>query len=81
MFQKVKNVVKRTVMKAKTGVLMLCVKAEQAKSGEMYVDTAAKILIACVLGMLLLVSLYALFKNVIIPNVTDKTNSMFNYAA
>ena len=81
MFKKVRDIVKRTTTKVRNGVLGLCVKVEQAKSGEMYVDTAAKILIACVLGMLLLVSLYALFKNVIIPNVTTKTTDMFNYAA
>ena len=81
MFKKVRDIVKRTTTKVRNGVLRLCVKVEQAKSGEMYVDTAAKILIACVLGMLLLVSLYALFKNVIIPNVTTKTTDMFNYAA
>lgn len=79
MFRKVKNMVKRTTTKVRNGALGLCIKVEQAKSGEMYVDTAAKILIACVLGMLLLVSLYALFKNVIIPNVTTKTTDMFNY--
>lgn len=43
--------------------------------------TLLKILIACILGMLLLVSLYALYKNNIIPNVTSKTNDMFNYTA
>lgn len=77
MFQKVKNAVRKT--KEKT--LTLCVRAELATAGEMYVDTAAKVLIACVIGMLLLVSFYALFKSNIIPNVINKTNDMFNYSA
>ncbi|MFT8888258.1 MAG: DUF6133 family protein [Ethanoligenens sp.] len=81
MFQKMKSAVIRTAVKVKNGAETLCVRAVRARSGEMYVDTAAKILIACVLGMLLLVSLYALYKNNIIPNVTTKTSSMFNYTA
>ncbi|MFT9057791.1 MAG: DUF6133 family protein, partial [Ethanoligenens sp.] len=79
MFQKMKSAAVRTATKVKSGAETLCVRAVNACSGEMYVDTAAKILIACVLGMLLLVSLYALYKNNIIPNVTNKTNDMFNY--
>ncbi len=81
MLKKLKNAVLRTAVRAETKVGTLCVKVRQARSGEMYVDTAVKILIACILGMLLLVSLYALYKNNIIPNVTNKTNDMFNYTA
>lgn len=81
MFQKIGNRVRRTAARVRNGTLMLCVKVEQAKAGEMYIDTAAKVLIACVIGMLLLVSFYALFKSNIIPSVTNKTNDMFNYSA
>lgn len=81
MLKKLKIAVVRTAAKVKNGAEVLCVCAVNARSGEMYVDTAAKILIACVLGMLLLVSLYALYKNNIIPNVTTKTSSMFSYTA
>lgn len=81
MLKKLKTAFIRTAVKAETKLGTLCVKVREARSGEMYVDTAAKILIACVLGMLLLVSLYALYKNNIIPNVTNKTNNMFNYTA
>ena len=81
MLKKLKTTAIRTAVEAETKLTTLYVKAHEARSGEMYVDTAAKILIACVLGMLLLVSLYALYKNNIIPNVTDKTNNMFNYTA
>ncbi|MFT8888097.1 MAG: DUF6133 family protein [Ethanoligenens sp.] len=79
--KKLKNAAIRTAVKAETKLGELCVKVREARSGEMYVDTSVKILIACVLGMLLLVSLYALYKNNIIPNVTNKTNDMFNYTA
>lgn len=49
-------------------------------AGEGYIDTAVKILIAVVLGALLLGLLYALFKDTIMPTVTQKINEMFNYA-
>lgn len=81
MLKKLKIAAARTAAKAETKLGEFCIKVREARSGEMYVDTAAKILIACVLGMLLLVSLYALYKNNIIPNVTTKTSSMFSYTA
>ena len=48
--------------------------------GENYVDTAVKILIAVVLGALLLAGLYALFGDVVMPTLTQRTQDMFNYA-
>ncbi|WP_312060984.1 DUF6133 family protein [Anaerotignum sp.] len=49
-------------------------------SGENYVDSAVKILIAVVLGGLLLAGLYALFGDVVIPTLETKIKEMFNYA-
>ena len=49
-------------------------------SGENYVDTAVKILIAVVLGALLLAGLYALFGDVVMPTLTRRIQEMFNYA-
>lgn len=48
--------------------------------GENYVDTAVKILIAVVLGALLLAGLYALFRDVVMPTLTQRIQDMFNYA-
>ena len=48
--------------------------------GEIYVDTAVKILIAVVLGALLLAGLYALFGDVVMPTLTQRIQDMFNYA-
>ena len=48
--------------------------------GEGYVDSGVKILIAVVIGALLLSGLYALFNTTIIPTLTSKIQSMFNYA-
>lgn len=62
------------------------VKGMQAKqklmecSGEGYVDTAVKILIAVVLGALLLAGLYALFKDTVLPTLVQRVQEMFNYA-
>ncbi len=55
-------------------------RAMSGNAGEGYIDTAVKILIAVVLGALLLGLLYALFKDTIMPTVTQKINDMFNYA-
>ena len=51
------------------------------KSGEAYVDTGVKILIAVVIGALLLVGLAVLFNEVIMPAVQGKVTGMFNYDA
>lgn len=49
-------------------------------SGEGYIDTAVKILIAVVLGALLLAGLYALFKDTVLPTLVNRIQQMFNYA-
>lgn len=77
----VRCTVKNSVQKVRERLLVAYVKAACATSGEMYVDTAAKVLIACVIGMLILVAFYALFKSNIIPSVTSKIDDMFNYTA
>ena len=46
---------------------------------EGYVDSGVKILIAVVIGALLLSGLYALFNTTIMPTVTSKIQSLFNY--
>lgn len=48
--------------------------------GEGYVDTAIVILISVVLGALLLAGLYALFGDVVLPELTRRIQEMFNYA-
>ena len=47
---------------------------------EGYVDSGVKILIAVVIGALLLAGQYALFNTTIMPTVTTKVQSLFNYA-
>lgn len=49
------------------------------KRGEGFVDTALKILIAVVIGALLLAGLYALFGDVILPQLSSRITQMFNY--
>ena len=48
------------------------------KEGEGFVDTALKILIS-VVGALLLAGLYALFKDTILPTLTQRIQNLFNY--
>ncbi len=49
------------------------------KKGEGFVDTALKILISVVVGALLLAGLYALFKDTILPTLTQRIQNLFNY--
>lgn len=66
--------------------VLLGVKAMEAKekmtetTGEGYVDTAIKILIAVVLGALLLAGLYSLFNDTVLPTLVKRVQDMFNYA-
>ena len=55
-------------------------RALSGNSGEGYIDTAIKILIAVVLGALLLAGLYALFGDVVMPTLKQRIQEMFNYA-
>ena len=70
-FNKVQNKVNELAIRAKTAI--------QNKSGEGYIDTAVKIIIGAVIGSLILVGLYALFNNVVIPNLNTEIGEMFNY--
>ena len=49
------------------------------KDGEGFVDTALKILISVVIGALLLAGLYTLFKDTVLPTLTEKVRTLFNY--
>lgn len=71
-FNKAQNKVNELAIRAKTAI--------QNKSGEGYIDTAVKIIIGVVIGSLILVGLYALFNNVVIPNLNTEIGDMFNYA-
>ncbi|NLL67985.1 MAG: hypothetical protein GX236_09885 [Clostridiaceae bacterium] len=51
----------------------------QNNSGEGFVDTAVKILISVVIGGLLMGGLYLLFKDTVLPTLTQKVTEMFNY--
>mgnify|MGYP006049754361 FL=1 len=72
MFKKIKE--KFNSLCTRTAVAVMNVKAEG------YVDSGVKILIAVVIGALLLSLLYTLFNNTIMPSVSQKIQSMFNYA-
>lgn len=42
---------------------------------------AVKILISVVIGALLLAGLYTLFKDTVLPSVTERIKDLFNYSA
>ena len=68
-------------MKNKMVIKAIEVKAVVSNSsGEGFVDTAIKILMAVVIGALVLAGLYALFGDVVLPTLTRRIKEMFNYA-
>ena len=71
MFKKISNKINSVAIKAQT--------AMQSRKAEGYVDSGVKILIAVVIGALLLSLLYALFNTTIMPTVTTKIQSLFNF--
>ena len=72
-----KKFIKNTVNSIRANAIRL---AATRRSGERYIDTAVKILIAVVLGALLLAGLYALFGDVVMPTLNQRIKDMFNYA-
>ena len=71
MFKKIQNKINSVAIKAQC--------AMQSRKAEGYVDSGVKILIAVVIGALLLGLLYALFNTTIMPTVTTKIQSLFNF--
>ena len=72
-----KKFIKNTVNSIRANAIRF---AATYRSGEGYIDTAVKILIAVVLGALLLAGLYALFGDVVMPTLNKRITEMFNYA-
>jgi len=74
---------KKLISKIKNKVCSLAVRTQAAianPTGEGFVDSGVKILIAVVIGALLLGGLYALFNTTILPTLTTKIQGLFNYA-
>ena len=72
---------KKFIKKAVNSVRSAAIRLTASRhSGEGYIDTAVKILIAVVLGALLLAGLYALFGDVVMPTLKTRITEMFNYA-
>lgn len=73
LFNKLNNKANELAIRTKTALA--------SKSGEGYIDTAVKIIIGVVVGSVILVGLYALFKNVVLVNMNSKITDMFSYTA
>lgn len=71
-FKNLKNKFNKKAIAAKTAI--------QSISGEGYVDSGVKIIIAVVVGGVLLAGLYALFNTTIIPTLSTKITNMFSYS-
>ena len=76
------KMMKNQMLKIRTAMTLKMLEAKpklRETSGEGYVDTAIKILIAVVLGALLLAGLYALFNDTVLPTLVDRVKEMFDY--
>ena len=67
-----KKFIKNTANSIRAKAIRLAV---TRRSGEGYIDTAVKVLIAVVLA-----GLYALFGDVVMPTLNQRIKDMFNYA-
>ena len=70
-----KKFIKNTVNSIRANAIRL---AATYRSGEGYIDTAVKILIAVVLGALLLAALTLIFNDTVIPRITEEIESLFS---
>lgn len=71
-----KKIIKNTANSIRSKAIRL---AATRRSGEGYIDTAVKVLIAVVLGALVLAGLYAILNDTVMPTVTQKITEMFSY--
>lgn len=53
------------------------IKILSCRSGEGYVDTAVKLIVAVVIGGLLLTGMYYLFNSIVLPNMAGHIQNMF----
>jgi len=80
--RKITNTMNNAVTKAYLFGIRAKEKAAAAlcgNEGEGFVDTALKILISVVVGALLLAGLYLLFKDTLLPTLTQRIIDLFNY--
>ncbi len=81
-FSSVKAAVCRKIRNVRAAAYRLAIRSNAmlaANRAENFVDSGIKILIAVVIGALLLGGLYALFGETIMPTVTEKVKSMFDF--
>ena len=71
-FERVKRAAERNMCKVRAVIA--------DRSGENFIDSAIKILMAVVIGALLLAGLYALFSENVLPTLSRRITEMFNYA-
>ena len=78
-----KKFIKKIKEKANKALISAKFAAETAltnKKGEGYISTAVKWIIGIVIGGVILVALYALFKTNLLTKLETKLNNMFTYS-
>ena len=81
--KKEETILRKTMIQLKVRAARKAFQIRQAlsgRSGEGFVDTAIKILMAVVIGALVLAGLYALFDETVLPTLTRRVQEMFSYS-
>ena len=76
LIEKIKAKANKAVVSAKIATET----ALKSKKGEGYIDTAVKWIIGIVIGGVILVALYSLFKTNLLTTLETKLNGYFNYS-
>jgi len=78
-----KKLIEKIKAKANKALISAKVAAETVitnKKGEGYIDTAVKWIIGIVIGGVILVALYSIFKTNLLTTLETKLNGYFNYS-
>ena len=72
---------KSVALRIRAGRVLERVQEKLSENKGNFLEESIKYIIAFVIGALVLGGLYLLFKNIILPTLTTKTQEMFNYSA
>jgi hypothetical protein len=74
---------KKIMKNAKEKLINLAIKTKVIfadQRGEAFIDSAIKILLSVVVGALLLAGIYALFGDIVLPELENRIQDMFDFA-
>lgn len=78
-FHQTKEMLKNLEMRAAQKAIDAYLFIKSDHSGSTWIEYALIIAVVCVVGALVIGGLYTLFKDSIMPTISSKSTSMFNY--